>query len=206
MDREYAVGAGKQKWHYPGRTECLLCHSRAANFVLGLSTVQLNKVHDYGGVHDEQLRVLEHLGILRVPWLKDIKKSLGTEFQATRLQREAQPSPLLTKAPAKYPKLVDPADRSQPLEARARSYLQTNCAICHVEAGGGNAQFRVDLIASDDQMKLIDVKPQHDTFGLRDARLIAPERRSARCCCTGYRCARRATCRRWRRTSSTARQ
>ena len=64
MDREYAVGKNKQKWHYPSRTECMVCHSRAANYMLGLSTVQMNKVHDYGGgVKDEQLRVLEHLGL-----------------------------------------------------------------------------------------------------------------------------------------------
>jgi uncharacterized repeat protein (TIGR03806 family) len=142
-NREFAVGAGKQKWRYPSRNECMVCHSRAANFVLGLSTVQMNKVHDYGGVKDEQLRVLGHLGVLKV-----------TEKNNKML--------------------VDPYDKSQPLDARARSYLHANCAICHVEAGGGNAQFTVDFLLNADKLKLFDVKPQHNTYGLKDARLIAP--------------------------------
>src|SRR5437899_2569349 len=72
-DRVYQIrdpklaGAGrKQTWHYPSRAECMVCHSRAANWVLGLTTLQMNKEHDYGGVRDNQLRTLEHLGVFRV--------------------------------------------------------------------------------------------------------------------------------------------
>ena len=75
MDRVYEVrdpdksgGSRKQTWHYPSRAECMVCHSRAANWVLGLTEMQMNKVHDYGGVQDEQLRTLEHLGVFRVNW------------------------------------------------------------------------------------------------------------------------------------------
>ena len=192
MDREYTVGKNKQKWHYPSRTECMVCHSRAANYMLGLSTVQMNKVHDYGGgVKDEQLRVLEHLGVLRLSWADEVKGDMRAALEekdktekeiddhlelvtATRLQREAQDTPMLAKVPEKYKKLVDPYDKTQPLEARARSYLHANCAICHVEAGGGNSLFSVDFLAKPDKLKLFDVKPQHNTFGLMDARLIAP--------------------------------
>ena len=61
-------GVRKQTWHYPSRAECMVCHSRAANWVLGLTELQMNKVHDYGKVRDNQLRTLEHLGVLRVSW------------------------------------------------------------------------------------------------------------------------------------------
>ena len=44
----------------------MVCHSRAANFVLGLTELQMNKIHDYGGVQDKQLRTLEHLGVFKV--------------------------------------------------------------------------------------------------------------------------------------------
>ena len=54
-----------QSWHYPSRTECMVCHSRAANFVLGLSTAQMNKTHDYGSMTANQLDVLEQLGVLK---------------------------------------------------------------------------------------------------------------------------------------------
>ena len=43
-DRTFAVktatGMREQTWHYPSRMECLVCHSRAANFVLGLSRIR----------------------------------------------------------------------------------------------------------------------------------------------------------------------
>lgn len=191
MDREYTVAGGKQKWRYPSRTECMVCHSRAANFVLGISTIQLNKVHDYGGVKENQLHVLERLGVLNVPWhdevVADIREQMlaaGKKKQevndyierqtATRLQREAKPSSLLSKPPEKYKRLVDPYDKAQPLDLRARSYLHANCSICHVEAGGGNAQFNVDFLAAADKVQLFDVKPQHNTYALPDARLVAP--------------------------------
>ena len=47
--------ADGQTWRIPGRQECLLCHSRAANFVLGLSTVQLN--------HGSQIADWERAGV-----------------------------------------------------------------------------------------------------------------------------------------------
>src|SRR5262249_17637355 len=59
MDKTFSVrdprapkGKREQQWHYPSRTECMVCHSRAANFVLGLNVLQMNKEHDYGGVSD----------------------------------------------------------------------------------------------------------------------------------------------------------
>ena len=62
LDREYEIACRvaresgrpeQQTWHYPSRTECMVCHSRAANFVLGLTELQMNKDHDYGGGHVE---------------------------------------------------------------------------------------------------------------------------------------------------------
>jgi glucose/arabinose dehydrogenase len=71
-DREYVVFDAAapdkkrtQTWHFPSRTECMVCHSRAANFVLGLNVLQMNKVHDYGLATANQLRTLEHIGIFR---------------------------------------------------------------------------------------------------------------------------------------------
>ncbi|MGH7172597.1 MAG: PQQ-dependent sugar dehydrogenase [Gemmataceae bacterium] len=196
LDREYSIrvkpgGARKQTWHYPSRTECMVCHSRAANFVLGLTELQMNKEHDYNGVRDNQLRVLEHLGMLRVNWKEETKTTFRREAQAkgmterqinklfdkmtaTRLQREPMLSSLLTAPPEKYRRLVDPYDRKQDINLRARSYLHANCAQCHVEAGGGNAQMELEFNTKLDKMRLIDVKPVHDTFGLPDARLVAP--------------------------------
>jgi glucose/arabinose dehydrogenase len=65
-DKAAPGGRRRQTWRFPSRAECMVCHSRAANFVLGLNTLQMNKVHDYGKVSDNQLRTLEHLGVFRV--------------------------------------------------------------------------------------------------------------------------------------------
>ena len=53
----------RQKWRFPSRAECMTCHSRAAGFVLGVTGAQLNREHDYGGVRDNQLRALDHIGL-----------------------------------------------------------------------------------------------------------------------------------------------
>src|SRR5262249_61342126 len=72
--------------HYPSRTECMVCHSRAANFVLGLTALQMNKVHDYGGVRDNQLRTLEHLGVLRVDWAEETRALIREDGEARGLK------------------------------------------------------------------------------------------------------------------------
>jgi hypothetical protein len=81
---------------------------------------------------------------------------------------------MLPRSPELFPRLVDPYDSSKDLEQRARSFLHANCSMCHVEAGGGNAQIDLEFTTPRDRMRLFDVKPLHDTFGLPEARLIAP--------------------------------
>lgn len=138
-------GVRRQVWRYPSRAECMTCHSRAANFVLGLTDPQLNKVHDYGGVRDNQLRTLKHIGVFTGSFPKPSDAGL-----------------------------VDPYDSSQNLDQRARSYLQVNCSVCHVEAGGGNSKMELGFTTRPERMNLFSARPQHDTFGIDNAMLISP--------------------------------
>ncbi|MFM7291696.1 MAG: hypothetical protein ACKO6B_10740, partial [Planctomycetia bacterium] len=93
-------------------------------------------------------------------------------------------SSMLFRAPARTNRLVNPLDAAHPLEARARSYLHSNCSSCHVFAGGGNAQIDLEYLTAYetrpiDAMKAVGVKPLHATFDLIDPKLIAaghPER------------------------------
>ena len=140
-------GVRKQAWHYPSRAECMVCHSRAVNYVLGLSENQMNREHDYGSEKFNQIQMLSELGMFTKPLPKPVD-------ELTRLS--------------------DPFDKSVDLKQRAASYLHANCSNCHVEAGGGNAQFSVEIDAKPEQAKLIDVKPVHTAFDLHDARLVAP--------------------------------
>jgi uncharacterized repeat protein (TIGR03806 family) len=191
-DRPYAIkttaGERKQVWHYPSRTECMVCHSRAANWVLGLQTLQMNRDHDYGGTVDNQLRTLDHIGVLKANWKDDVRNALRDDAKALGLKDKEVEEYITKNMPPGTPveqfiqvysvekkrKLVDPYDARQDLELRARSYLHSNCAQCHVEAGGGNAMIDLEFTTKLDKMKLIDVAPQHDNFKLPGAKLIAP--------------------------------
>jgi putative heme-binding domain-containing protein len=65
-------------------------------------------------------------------------------------------------------------DRDQNLEARARSYLHVNCAVCHVAAGGGNARMELGIRTPREKLELIEARPLHASFGIANAMLVAP--------------------------------
>ncbi len=185
-------GIRKQTWHYPSRAECLVCHSRAATFVLGLTETQMNRDHDYGGVRANQLIVLEKLGLLRTKTLDYERDRLTREAKATGSddktanemwskqapmgsQRGAsQHNAFLPRNPDGLRRFPDPYDGKANLNDRARAYLQSNCAHCHIEAGGGNAQIDLEFSTPLTNTRLLNVNPLHAFPAVADGRLIAP--------------------------------
>ncbi len=154
LDRTYtirdpSVPGGKRQldWHSPSRAECTVCHNMAAKYLLGVNTLQLNRDLDYGGVVDNQLRALEHVGVFTKP---------------------------LPAPPAQLPRLVDYHDASQSLDVRARSYLHANCSYCHRKWGGGNAEFQFLYTLDLDDTKAVEIRPGQGGFYIADARVIAP--------------------------------
>ena len=135
-----------QNWRIPARTECMSCHSRAANFVLGLTRLQTDRNHKYGATEDNQLRTLRHIGLVSGSPASDDEQ----------------------------PKLVNPNDPVAPLELRVKSYLHTNCSGCHIPAGGGNARLELRYSTQLEDMGLLSKFPQHATFGLAQPRIIFP--------------------------------
>ena len=75
---------------------------------------------------------------------------------------------------ARERRLADPADVGQPLEARARAYLHTNCGHCHVDGGGGSVDLRLQFSVANAEMKAIGVRPTRGDFALPDADIIKP--------------------------------
>lgn len=61
QDPESPAGTSQQTWHFSGRSECMICHSRRARYVLGFDGQQLNRKHTYGNIVDDQLRTLTHI-------------------------------------------------------------------------------------------------------------------------------------------------
>lgn len=161
-------GRREQVWHFPSRAECMVCHSRAAVYVLGLNTLQMNKEHDYGGVRANQLRTLEHLGVFRVTVPGASASAGGDASQPEKFSNR------LLQDPAEYAALPNPYDESTGLERRVRSYLHSNCAQCHVAAGGGNAAMELGFTTTRAKSNFIGVRPLHARFGIEDARLISP--------------------------------
>ena len=195
-DREFVVksdaGDKKLNWHYPSRSECMVCHSRAANYVLGLTELQMNRTHRYGTAPENQLAVFERLGLFKnFDWSaeahdqmrKDLKnkgrtsREINDEIAARMAARDPKTGQLLSRLPfaiEKAPKLVDPYDKTQDLSARVRSYLHSNCAQCHVESGGGNSAIDLEFTRTLAEMKIVGVRPIHDSYGIKDAKLVAP--------------------------------
>ncbi len=141
------------RWHVPSRTECMNCHGRAVGYLLSMSAVQQNRLPD------------------------GLTKPSGDEvhrphhFEALGLFGSETPDVNHKKGPVRP--LVNPYDESQSLEHRVRSYLHTNCSGCHVEAGGGNARMELEWIRDLEEMRVVDVRPLHDTFGISNAMLVA---------------------------------
>jgi uncharacterized repeat protein (TIGR03806 family) len=107
-----ATGTRTQKWFYPGRQDCLTCHTTISGGVLGLNTRQLNGSFKYpNGVTGNQLHMLGHLGIF------------DTAFDDRKIFR--------------YPRLVNITNTAAALQLRVRSYLDANCAMCHRPGSAG---------------------------------------------------------------------
>lgn len=148
----HLVVAG-QEWNVPARSDCVLCHARGANYALGLTTAQLNRMvkHRGGNIHQLEL------------------------FSSRALVRAAAPaaSPW-PKPPADLPRLADPNDATASLEERVRSYLAVNCSHCHRHEGGGNSRMDLSPWLDTGAQHLIDAAPQHGDYGMPDARIICP--------------------------------
>ncbi len=151
LDRKLPIKVGdrtvEQTYRFPSRAECTLCHTTAAKYALGVSTLQMNRDHDYGGVVANQLATLEHIGLF---------------------------TGKLPAAPDKLPKLADYHDASLPVAVRARAYLHANCAHCHMKWGGGNAEFKLLATLPVQEMGIVNVPPAHGDFGVKGARLLVP--------------------------------
>ena len=141
-------GIRKQVWRYPSRTECMFCHSRAAGFVLGLTTTQMNRDHRFeSGRTDNQLRTYAHIGIFKSA---------------------------LKKEPSAMPAYPDPFDSHADLKRRVKTYFEVNCAMCHVRDGGGNSLMELGANTPLEKARIIDEPPVHEDLEIPQARLVAP--------------------------------
>ena len=142
-----ATGIRVQNWFYPGRQDCLTCHTPASGGVLGVKTRQLNGDYTYpNGVTDNQLRAWNHAGL----------------FDATLDENEIP----------HFARLVSVTNTAAPLQLRVRSYLDANCAQCH-RPGGVEAFFDARFDTPLAKQNLIN-GPIADALGISGAKIIVP--------------------------------
>ncbi|HEX3314449.1 MAG TPA: PQQ-dependent sugar dehydrogenase, partial [Gemmataceae bacterium] len=150
-----AKGASaKRVWQFHSRAQCMSCHSNQSEYALAFLPEQLNRLGPDG---KNQLVALTENGAIRRVGGGD--KSLP---------------PFDAASAAKEKKMANPADASQPLEARALAYLHANCGHCHSDHGGGSVPLRLQYPVRAADMKAIGARPVRGDFGLPDARIIKP--------------------------------
>lgn len=154
LENEVPDGKQKRIWQFHSRTQCLSCHSSWSEYALAFQSEQLNRS---GAEGRNQLIAFTEMGLIR------------------RAGNDGRPLPPFDSASvARAPKLADPSDTGQPLEARARAYLHINCGHCHCEGGGGSVNLRLRFPVSVAAMNAAGVRPTRGDFGLRDAAIVKP--------------------------------
>ena len=158
QDADEPEGRRTQTWRFSARAECIRCHNPWSEYTLAFNVAQLNRTHDYGGVHDNQLHMLRHIGVL----VDDPDLDLPPDLRGPPREPDAMP------------RLARPFDESADLSARARSYLHVNCGHCHRFNGGGSSYIYLQHDLPLPEVRAIGVRPTQGTFGIHDAQLLAP--------------------------------
>jgi len=139
-------GAGQmQTWVYPDRAMCVQCHTEASGFSLGVELRQLNTDYTYpSGITSAQLPTLEKIGVFK--------------------------EQLMRPLPAPYPL---PSGNAGTQETRTRSYLHSNCAMCHRPGGPfATMDFRFDTAFAN--MNLCNAAPERGNLGVDSALRLVP--------------------------------
>jgi uncharacterized repeat protein (TIGR03806 family) len=153
-------GRSSLAYRFAARSECVLCHNpwiearttvfgvqSASPLALGADQLDRDVPGNQDRAAENQLHRLERLGYFAQPPVPRVGR--GT-------------------------RLANPYDDEAGLEARARAYLQVNCAHCHSQHAGGTALIALGATLTLDQTRTVNARPVQGTFGIDDARIIAP--------------------------------
>lgn len=138
-------------WRFPSRGECLICHTQAADFVLGPEIAQLNYNFAYPstGRIGNQLVTWDHVGLFSGP---------------------------LPGGVASLPALADYGNAAWPVADRARSYLHSNCSMCHRPSNPIRATMDLRYQSTLAEMNICGVRPNIGELGIVGANLFYPAR------------------------------
>lgn len=157
-------GREGRRWRVHGRGECLQCHNPWSETTLAFTPEQL---HSAPNAPRETLS----------------SRTIGndTPHGPSTWQHLAAEGLVEIRTPDGAS--VDPADcvrhaishrADDPVELRARSWLEVNCRHCHQFGAGTAVSLSLRLADDHATMRAIDVVPEKGSFGLEDARIISP--------------------------------
>jgi glucose/arabinose dehydrogenase/mono/diheme cytochrome c family protein len=136
-DIEIANGSGtrSQHWRFPGRSECLVCHTPVAGHSLSFTAAQLNHDADDGaGVRTNLLTLMERAGY----------------FQLRAVVR-----------PNLLPRLPSLDDETWSRESRVKAFLAVNCVSCHQPGGATRATWDARLETALDVAGILEAPAMH---------------------------------------------
>ena len=148
LDVAKVVPVGDSRWYFPGRGDCLRCHTAAAGHTLGLNIAQLSSRTGPGA--PDQLDDWIESGLLQIS-----PAELGS------LRERFPPIPALD-------------DENVSLDDRARAFLQVNCSSCHRPDGPGDGKMDLRRETALLDMGICDVEPSVPWPDVQGARIVAP--------------------------------
>ncbi len=163
LEIETDKGTISQPYYFPSRTDCMACHTKAAGFVLGPNTRQMNHTLHYHGQSANQIELLKKLNVFK----QDVTTDAGEaekypEWRFGNFDRSGM-------ADHRESVLELP---EAPTEELARAWLDVNCSTCHQPEGiaprGRDMRYHTPL----SKMKLLNEPPLHGQMTPPDGRVI----------------------------------
>jgi uncharacterized repeat protein (TIGR03806 family) len=111
----------EQRYTYPSQQACNACHSPAGGYVMGARTAQLNGDYDYGAAPGAGADMVSEASEV-----SEDENQLATWARLDLFDSPVGDTPL-----AEHAQLTPLGDEGASLEARVRSYWDSNCSTCH---------------------------------------------------------------------------
>jgi len=154
-DSDAPGGQRKQVWQFAARSQCVRCHNPWTEHTLAFNLAQLNRPRDNAGQVDNQISWLRQTGVF-----EHVAQTRGGSQQPVTVEH--------------MPRLTDPHDPSETIEARTRAYLHVNCSHCHRFNGGGSAYLYLTYDKPVEQMAAVGRRPSHGLFGIQNGQILMP--------------------------------
>jgi putative heme-binding domain-containing protein len=140
-----SLGPRNLLWQFGSRSQCRICHTLWTGETVGFTEAQLRRPTQG-----------------KDSWHKLIEGGWITINETPKPTDDAY-----------YSALVNPYDPNHPVDRRARSYLHTNCAHCHMNGGNASTVFEVQFDKPIADTK-IRTRPMRGDMGVKDAEILVP--------------------------------